>query len=150
MTKTAAAATDAVRDLALVFSGGVGLGGYQGGVYAYLHQQPRLRPSWIAGSSIGAVNAALIAGNPPADRIDRLRMFWMNAAPVPTYRTGRLRHWQNWTSVLQGRLFGIPGHFHPRWLAPASGFKSFYSLRPMQARICELVDFGRLNSGEIA
>jgi NTE family protein len=66
--------------VALVFSGGVGLGAYQAGAYAELHEQGERQPEWLVGSSIGAVNAAIIAGNPPERRVERLRQFW-EAAP---------------------------------------------------------------------
>ena len=61
--------------VALVLQGGGALGGYQAGVYEAL-AEAGIHPDWIAGVSIGAINAALIAGNPPKDRVDRLREFW--------------------------------------------------------------------------
>jgi len=68
-------------DVALVLSGGAALGAYQGGVYEALHEAG-LRPRHVAGSSIGAVNGALIAGNPRGERLDRLRGVWaMGAEP---------------------------------------------------------------------
>jgi NTE family protein len=62
---------------------------------------------------------------------------------------GPVRHLQNWASALHARLFGSPGHFRPRWAPPTGNFTSLYSLAPMRERIRELVDFGRLNSGDI-
>src|SRR5579864_2395216 len=61
--------------IALILSGGGALGSYQAGVYQALAER-NLHPDWVAGISIGAVNAALIAGNPPERRVDRLREFW--------------------------------------------------------------------------
>src|SRR5688572_7788522 len=103
------------EDIALVLSGGVGLGAYHGGVYEGLHRQGRYRPVWLAGSSVGAVNAALIAGNKREQRLERLRQFWVaGAVPIPlAMPSGPLRHLQNWSGVLHARLFGARGHFRP-------------------------------------
>src|SRR6185312_5442317 len=68
--------------IALVLQGGGALGAYQGGVYQALHEAG-LEPDWIAGISIGAVNAAIIAGNPRETRIDRLRQFWQRVSRPP-------------------------------------------------------------------
>ena len=62
--------------VALLLQGGGALGAYQGGVYEALAEAD-IHPNWIAGISIGAINAAIIAGNPPNSRVDRLREFWM-------------------------------------------------------------------------
>ena len=61
--------------VALVLQGGGALGAYQAGVYEAL-SEAGVEPNWIAGISIGAINAAIIAGNPPDTRVDRLREFW--------------------------------------------------------------------------
>ena len=61
--------------IALVLSGGGALGAYQAGVYAALENRG-VRPNWIAGTAIGAINGAIIAGNLPHERIFRLRQFW--------------------------------------------------------------------------
>ena len=61
--------------IALLLQGGGALGAYQGGVYEALAEAD-IHPDWIAGISIGAINAAIIAGNPPNARVDRLREFW--------------------------------------------------------------------------
>jgi NTE family protein len=139
-------------DIALVLSGGVGLGAYQGGVYQALHDHARFRPVWLAGSSVGAVNAILIAGNKAENRVERLRQFWTSGASATPFgfSSGPLRHLQNWSNVMRTRLFGAPGHFRPR-MQPwdVSGFQSFYSLRPMRAQLEKLVDFRRLNGGEL-
>jgi NTE family protein len=139
-------------DIALVLSGGVALGAYQAGVYEALQRDSRYRPGWLAASSIGAVNAVLIAGSPPQVRIHRLREFWTASAWTPSFAFSRgpLRQWQNWSSVVRGRLFGAPGHFHPR-LPPydVDGFPSIYSLKPMRGQLEKLVDFGRVNGGDI-
>jgi NTE family protein len=100
--------------IALVFSGGIGLGAYQAGAYEALQEREDLRLDWISGSSVGAVNAALIAGTPREARLEALRAFWMNApfgsAVLPGANIGGpWRHAQNWMSVLQARLFGAWG-----------------------------------------
>lgn len=140
------------QNIALVLAGGIGLGAYQAGVYSALHAKGRYRVVWTAGSSVGAVNAALIAGNKADDRLSQLRRFWMSGAlssPFAT-RSGPVRHVQNWMSVMQGRLFGVHGHFTPSWTGiPPRAFTSVYSLRPMRARLRALIDFDRLNSGDI-
>jgi NTE family protein len=75
--------------VAMILSGGVGLGAYQFGAYAAMDEDLRRRTTWFAGASIGAVNAALIAGNPPEQRIEALATFWEDAAaPVGAGGTG--------------------------------------------------------------
>jgi NTE family protein len=131
----------------MVFAGGLGLAAYHAGVYQAFSQKS-LPLHWVAGSSAGAVTAALIAGNRADDRIGRLRAFW-NFPPIESTRPGPWRHLNGWLGAVRSRLLGSPGHFHPR---PPSmnpfGFRSLYDLAPMQERLAKLIDFGRLNSGE--
>ena len=146
--------------VALVLSGGIALGAYQAGAYAVMHERG-MRPRWIAGSSIGAVNAAIIAGNPPETQVEQLRRFWEAASSdlVPSGplsvlppAEGPWRHAHNWMSVVQARLFGRPGLFRPRPLAPGSvpgGSVGVYDLAPLRERLEQLVDFERLNGGGI-
>jgi len=140
------------RDCALVLAGGVALGVYHAGAYAALHERGIL-PTWIAGSSIGAINAALIAGAPPERRIAVLEEFWGIAAQPPSGNDDladgilSLRHLACWTSVIQTRLMGVPGHFATR--LQLGRFKSLYDLSPMRARLEKLVDFDRLNTGSV-
>src|ERR687898_2225874 len=75
---------------ALVLSGGVALGAFEAGAYAALEEAGAPLPDWLAGSSIGAVNAAIIAGNPPGRRVERLRRFWESVARDPTPATSFL------------------------------------------------------------
>ena len=78
--------------VALVLQGGGALGAYQAGVYEALAES-RIEPNWIAGISIGGINAAIIAGNPPNTRVDRLREFWTQVtSDVP-------RHWFGWAAA---------------------------------------------------
>src|SRR3954453_4676325 len=81
--------------IALVLQGGGALGAYQAGVYQALAESD-LHPDWVAGISIGAINSALIAGNPPEKRVERLREFWEtvteNALHVPYFKSFELQH----------------------------------------------------------
>jgi NTE family protein len=144
------------RPLALALSGGVALGAYHAGAYAALHEAG-LPLRWLAGSSTGAVVAAVIAGSPPERRIEQLQRFWQLAAlnpfPLAPYWAGRPpaglpRQAYNMASALQTHLFGRPGMFQPR-LTPGLGDPSLYDLTPLKDWLLELVDFDRLNSGEI-
>jgi NTE family protein len=142
------------RRVALVLSGGIGLGAYQAGAYATLHERKSLLPHWLAGSSVGAVNAALIAGNEPECRVERLKAFWSGGATfspvVHPHMRGPWRHLHNWMNVAQARLFGAMGYFRPRaGVVPLERFASLYDLAPMRARIAQLVDFDRLNGGDV-
>jgi NTE family protein len=140
--------------VSLVFSGGVALGAYQAGAYAALHAHAGLQPARLAGSSIGAVNAALIAGNAPEERIAKLRAFWEESqleltGLVPDAIAAPWRHMYSWISVLHTRLFGRPGQFRPR--GPElflSSVPSVYDHTPLARRLERFVDFERLNRGE--
>ena len=147
-----------LQKVCLVLSGGVALGAYQGGAYATLHARSHLWPERLAGSSIGSVNAAVIAGNPPEQRVERLRMFWeavtsSRAAPLGVtqpWTAGPWRHFHNWASVLQTRLFGQPGAFQPRFPElMLRSVTSVYDLSPLRAILSDTIDFDRLNGGEI-
>src|SRR3954471_14257941 len=134
--------------VAMVFGGGLGLAAYHAGVYQSYAQRSTLL-HWVAGSSAGAVTAALIAGNRSDDRIERLRSFW-KCPPTEDFRASRWQHLYGWMGAIRTRLVGSSGHFHPR-IPPASPFKfrSLYDLAPMRERLAALIDFGRLNSGEV-
>jgi NTE family protein len=72
--------------IALLLQGGGALGAYQAGVYQGL-TEAGLHPDWTAGISIGAINAALIAGNPPEQRVEKLRQFWeIITSPYPQWQ----------------------------------------------------------------
>jgi NTE family protein len=143
---------------ALVLQGGGALGAYQAGVYQALHVAG-LEPSWVAGVSIGGINAAIIAGNPPELRLPRLREFWelITARPVLPWEPDgdgprRVRNaWSAWQTLTQG----APGFFIPRFPSPWLSFRgaktatSYYDNAPLREALLRLVDFDRLNSGEI-
>ena len=134
--------------VAMVFSGGLGLGAYHAGVYqSYAKRAAALH--WVAGSSAGALTAALIAGNRSDDRIGCLRAFW-NHPPVEHTFTSPWRHLYGWMGAIQTRLAGSAGHFYPR-IPPATpfAFQSLYDSTPMKQRLLGLIDFDRLNSGEV-
>jgi NTE family protein len=145
--------------IALLLQGGGALGSYQAGVYQAL-AETGLHPDWIAGISIGAVNAALIAGNPPERRVDRLREFW-EAVSTPPLGVPYLKSLDLDDStrrfVNQARAFGILLFGAPHFFAPRSPFAyffpdgraesvSFYDTAPLQATLERLVDFDRINA----
>jgi NTE family protein len=112
--------------VALVLQGGGALGAYQAGVYDAM-EEAGLHPDWVAGVSIGAINTALIAGNPPGRRVERLRAFWERVTargvwPVPTPDGDDWRRARNLQSAFSTLLLGQPGFFRPNpmvpWLVP--------------------------------
>lgn len=140
---------------ALVLQGGGALGAYQAGVYAAL-SETSLEPHWIAGVSIGAINAALIAGNAPEHRVDKLREFWHLVSSGPSQR---LPSWmgdratQNQWSATMASLVGIPGFFEPRYspallLGGAAPLLSYYDTSALKTTLERLVDFDRINHCE--
>ena len=138
----------------LVLQGGGALGAYQAGVYEGLAEQG-LAPHWLTGVSIGAVNAALIAGNPVERRLDRLREFWNRVSSGqpwnPLAQIAPLRAGLNHYSALAAVAFGVPGMFSPRmppfFLAPDATPEalSVYDTSPLRRTLDELVDFDFLN-----
>lgn len=139
---------------ALVLQGGGALGAYQAGVYeGLLAREPAL--DWVAGVSIGAINAALIAGNPPEQRVARLREFWQLVSSAPGQQWPHWagdRRWLNHLSAGAAVASGIPGFFEPR-LTPAlmlgatAPVLSYYDTTPLKATLERLVDFDRINDG---
>jgi NTE family protein len=132
----------------LVLQGGGALGSYQAGVYQALHEAG-IEPDWIIGTSIGAINASLIAGNEPENRLPRLKQFWkkMEQNPVWNFRDAfpgfneKLSYWSTVTN-------GIPGFFRPNPLAHAGDSyplgadrAGYYSTAPLEQTLRELVDF---------
>jgi NTE family protein len=154
--------------IALVLQGGGALGAYQAGVYEEL-SSTRYQPDWIAGVSIGAINAALIAGNPPERRVERLSEFWhlvssgmgplSNALSPPEYLSTpgleQPRSAFNQFSALWSAMLGIPGFYKPR-VPPAvlqpdgtPGALSIYDTTPLRATLEQLVDFDLINSKKV-
>lgn len=140
----------------LVLQGGGALGAYQAGVFEALAAANH-QPEWVAGISIGAVNAALIAGNPPEQRLTALRTFWDRASsrvPFPApFADGWGRRIFNETAAGIVALTGIPGFFTPRLTPPLLALPgspeatSLYDTTPLRETLLELVDFDLLNNG---
>jgi NTE family protein len=142
----------------LVLQGGGALGAYQGGAYEAL-AAAGIEPEWVAGISIGAINSAIIAGNPPERRVQRLREFWdlvssrLTLPPLATDSTSRKLF--NETSAALVASTGAPGFFEPRY--PPALFMppgtvqaiSIYDTGALKSTLLELVDFDLLNSGKI-
>lgn len=136
--------------IALVLQGGGALGSYQAGVYQALHEA-KLEPDFLTGVSIGAVNAALIAGNRPENRLAALREFWerITARRVwPFAPDGDdLRRARNGQSAMATIALGTPGFFKPNlvspWFAPrgAADATAFYNTSPLKKTLEELVDW---------
>src|SRR3954452_10152192 len=138
---------DSSDTVAMAFGGGLGLAAYHAGAYEAFRKRS-VRLHWVAGSSAGAVTAALIAGNPDDRTIERLRAFW-KFPPAENYRPQPWQHVLGWAGAVGTRLVGSHGHFYPR--RPSIDpfvFRSLYDLTPMRERLQALIDFGRLNSGE--
>jgi NTE family protein len=147
----------------LLLQGGGALGAYQGGVYEAL-AEANIHPDWIAGISIGAINAAIIAGNPPNSRVDRLREFWTGVtSSAPWHWSGNpfinlaqsddTRNLLNQMSANLAAAFGAAGFFSARplmpWLQPGGtpASTSFYDTKQLKDTLERLVDFDRLNAG---
>src|SRR5450759_1659728 len=149
----AAARTPAKAQRVLVLQGGGALGSYQAGAYQALCHHD-FEPEWIAGISIGAVNAAIIAGNPPEKRVERLKEFWgMVSSPVPwnpVTSGDRSRSLFNETSAAVIATLGVPGFFRPRfppaplWPQGTPQAQSYYDTAPLRATLERLVDFDRI------
>ena len=146
------------NEVVLVLQGGGALGSYQAGVFEALAAEG-VAPNWVAGISIGAINAALIAGNAPGQRVARLREFWelvSSAIPEPAWTpVGHAHHWLNRLASTHALIFGVPGFFTPR-IPPAPLQRrgtiaaiSYYDTTPLKETLERLVDFERLNSGEL-
>ena len=160
--KSRAACLAEYEIIALVLQGGGALGSYQAGVYEGL-AAAHIQPTWVAGISIGALNAAIIAGNPPEKRASQLRGFWesicqhplLPATPVdsvladiwPPAMREALDVWEASRAVLEGQN----GFFMPRlfpWLPPFHGkpeTASVYDTSLMRGTLEKFADFERIN-----
>ena len=142
----------------LLLQGGGALGAYQAGVYEGLAEEGIL-PNWIVGISIGGINAALIAGNRPQRRIERLREFWRRVselAPMtPPAWLDPIRPFINTMNAMNIAIYGIPCFFKPRipctWsdLMSTGEADSIYDTNPLTSTLKELVDFNLINSREV-
>jgi NTE family protein len=145
----------------LVFQGGGAVGAYQLGVYAALCKEGR-QPDWVVGTSIGAINGAIIAGNPPEKRLERLQAFWemMSQAGTESHLaanyfapflapiTPDLNTISNTFAGMQLIANGLDGFFQPKLFSPfAMGLAvepteaSYYDVSPLKQTLLDLVDF---------
>jgi NTE family protein len=157
ISDSAPATTPAKAQSVLVLQGGGALGSYQAGAYQALCHHD-FEPEWIAGISIGAVNAAIIAGNARDKRVDRLKEFWeMVSSPVswnPVTPGDRARSVFNETSAALIATFGVPGFFTPRippapfWPQGSPQAQSYYDTAPLKKTLERLVDFDRINDSK--
>src|SRR5258705_362029 len=151
--------------VALVLQGGGALGAYQAGVYEAL-AEAGIHPDWVAGISIGAINAALIAGNPPERRVERLRQFWehITTGVFGNCRQYFLTVWMkgDWVRGLMSQVSaglammdGVRGFFAPRlplpWLHPTGTIEatSFYDTASLKSTLESFVDFDRINAQDV-
>src|SRR6202047_2834732 len=150
--------------VALVLQGGGALGAYQAGVYEAL-SEAGIHPDWIAGISIGAINAAIIAGNPPNSRVDRLREFWIQVtadglwpflgeANLRLARGDAARNFLGQMSATMALANGASGFFAARpvtpWLQPGGTIEatSFYDTKDLKRTLEHLVDLSGTSASE--
>ncbi len=155
--------------VALVLQGGGALGAYQAGAYEELAGTP-FQPDWVVGVSIGAINAAIIAGNPPEHRVGKLHAFWqLVSSGLPQFsdpttimpwlramtENGQDRNALNQFSAWHAAVLGVPGFFQPR-MPPApfqprgtAGALSLYDTSPLRTTLESLIDFDLINDGGI-
>jgi len=155
VTRGAVADAYDAGQIVLVLQGGGALGAYQVGVYQALHEAG-IEPQWVIGTSIGAINGAIIAGNPPESRLEKLSRFWNSV------RGGSLDYFSRlWPGLgpglanLETYTRGIAGFFHLNPLGAWSmhlptGIEhaAFYTTAPLRSTLCELTDFDYINSGQ--
>lgn len=153
------------KSIALLLQGGGALGAYQAGVYEALIEHD-IEPTWVAGISIGSVNCAIIAGNPPAERVAKLRSFWERVSTANSSWTP----WAPWTNLFPdpsarsvvnqfsagtALLNGVPGFFSPRLFPPqlqpsgGPGATSWYDTGALKPTLESLIDFDRINAQEM-
>lgn len=145
-----------IQRIALTLQGGGALGAYQAGIFEALEERG-FAPQWVAGTSIGAINGAIIAGNAPGSRAKRLKEFWSRMAkgllpvaadaPEPLHQLGSAL--SAWQSIVSGR----PGFFAPRgpalFMSNHAGTYSLYDTSQLRETLLEVVDFDLLNSGAV-
>ena len=144
--------------IALVLQGGGALGAYQAGVYEAMHEND-LAPNWVVGTSIGAINAAIIAGNLPQQRVARLREFWERVSHPDALDMNQVldpaRRANTWLATADAVTQGVNGFFTPRAFNPfAAGLRvdperaSFYDTQALADTLRELIDFTYLHGPE--
>lgn len=158
MVNKAAKPTMPFEQVVYILQGGGALGAYQAGVFKAL-QENHYTPNWIIGNSIGAINASIIAGNKPEDRVNKLNEFWriVSKSVIPGYtpKNKLEKHGYNFLSGQQSIWFGLLGFFYPRiykanFMFPADVDKiSFYITSPLKETLNKVIDFKILNAGNI-
>lgn len=156
MAKTAKKSWDKI---AYLFHGGGSLGAYQVGVYKGLYENG-YAPNWLVGTSIGAINSAIIAGNAPELGVTKLQAFWetiatkMPAVPLMLNNI-TLERWQHFLSADYTACFGQPGFFMPRKMSPWLALEStadklsFYDNSELRETLSRFIDFKRINDQKI-
>jgi NTE family protein len=152
MTKNLKKEIAALGQTVLVFQGGGALGAYQIGVYQALHEAG-VEPDWVIGTSIGAINAALIAGNAPDDRLEKLREFWRRVEHGQVF-DGPMANLFSPIRTMSAIISGIPAFFNPNPLAFMSQMMplgpeeaGYYSVAALRDTLSDLVDFRLINDG---
>jgi NTE family protein len=150
--------------IALLLQGGGALGSYQAGVYEAL-AEANLHPDWVAGISIGAINSAIIAGNAPAERVEKLRTFWREITVNPLldwtaalgdlwtkgdFARGLFNHMSAATALFQGVANFFALRYPAAWQHADGTLEatSIYDTKPLKSTLERLIDFDRINSGE--
>jgi NTE family protein len=145
----------ALGQTVLVLQGGGALGAYQVGVYEAL-AQAGVEPDWVVGTSIGAINAGLIAGSPKGERVDRLCEFWKRVE----HRPGLTQFMPAWMAAAARNAVavssGVPSFFQPQpaaFLSPhlplGADDAGYYTTSPLMETLSDLIDFDQLNSGDV-
>lgn len=153
------AATMTLPDtVALVLQGGGALGSYQAGVIEGMLDEG-IEIDWVAGISIGAINAAIVAGNPPERRVERLRAFWdkmtSSLPSFPIFPNDMVREFVHEWSAGMVLATGVPGFFTPRLVPPnfaapgSAGALSYYDSAPLKATLDSLIDWDLVNDGPV-
>lgn len=147
-----------MRKIGLSLSGGNALGVYGAGAYEALHGRG-YPPDIVSGASIGAINGGIIAGNPPEQRVAKLREFWQQAATGSAFGlapgSGKLREYYNAAHALQTLLVGRPGLFTPRLpglLSILPGMPpdvALFDSKPLVSTLQRVIDFDLLNAAEV-
>ncbi|WP_070151612.1 DUF3734 domain-containing protein [Sphingobium phenoxybenzoativorans] len=145
-------------NVALLLQGGGALGSFQAGVYERLDDL-KIEVDWVAGISIGAVNAAIIAGNPPERRMERLHRFWdLVSGGMPNFwipENDHIREAAHLAAAGAVAMFGVPGFFRPHIIPPqfmpegSPEATSLYNVGMLEATLNELIDWKLLNDGPV-
>ncbi|VEB36762.1 transmembrane protein [Legionella sainthelensi] len=149
---------DDFKRVIYTFQGGGALGAYQAGVFQGLTESGHYEPNWIIGTSIGAFNAGIIAGNPPKKRVEKLHQFWNSITSdlIPCINNlPMMRKFHNFLSAEQSIYLGINDFFYPNINNPFFAYNSspdnisFYVTEPLKKLLAQFIDFDYINHGKI-